>query len=99
MIVEPDRRDFMRLSVTTQATVTRLSTRERTLVEVFDLSASGCGFNSGLNFQVDEQVEFLLETPSPKLESFRRLATIASVVPTVKVGNRVGIVFLDPPPP
>jgi len=99
MIVDPDRRDFMRLNVSAEALVVRVATGEKTLVQVLDLSASGCGFNSGMDIQLNEQVEIVLKTPSPALEDFRRLGTVATVTPSEQGQNRVGIVFREPPPP
>ncbi|MFO8002993.1 PilZ domain-containing protein [Thioalkalivibrio sp.] len=76
MIAEPERRDFMRLAVDTEASVQRLDTDLKLRVTMVDLSASGFAFLTDQPFSPGEAVEVIITSPSGSVEPFQRPGTV-----------------------
>jgi len=79
MIHEDERRRFMRLTVGTEATVTRIATPASARVELVDLSANGCAFHTDLALELHESVEFVLLGASARIAPLRRRGRVARV--------------------
>lgn len=94
MIVKPERRDFMRLAINTEAEVRSLPGGHSLSVRLADLSASGCSFFSGARFDPGQQVEVLIQSPSASIEPFQRTGEVIRVVPGEQ-GPVVAVRFLE----
>jgi len=81
MIVKPERRDFMRLAMDSEATVRPLSGGDPVHVSLVDLSASGCAFHSDRHFEPGEALEVLITSPDEAIEPFRQRAEVIRVTP------------------
>lgn len=79
MIVKPERRDFMRMAIDSEAVVRFLPHGDPMQVSLADLSASGCSFDSVAGFEPGQQIEVLITSPSKSIEPFRRRAEVIRV--------------------
>lgn len=76
MIVQPERRDFMRLAVDTEARIRRMDTDQSLHVTMVDLSASGFAFLTDQPFSPGEAVEVIITSPSGSIEPLQRPGTV-----------------------
>jgi len=98
MIVDSDRRDFLRLAVETDAHLKRLKTGDTLSIILVDLSASGCAFLSKIPLSANETVEVRIDSPNGAIEPLRRQGNVIRVTPAGKT-HRVAIEFLPEPEP
>ena len=76
MIAEPERRDFMRLAVDTEARIQRLDSDQSLPVTMVDLSASGLAFLTDQPFSQGEVVEVIITSPTGSIEPLQRPGTV-----------------------
>ncbi len=93
MIPDVERRDFMRLSAETEASVTRLTSGEALSVKLSDLSASGCSFVTATAIEPGEELEILVRGASERIEPLRRAGRVARVT-QCESDYLVGVEFL-----
>lgn len=93
MIVDSDRRDFLRLAVETDASLTRLQTGDPLPIILVDLSASGCAFLSKVPLSAGETVEVRIDSPNGAIEPLLRQGSVIRVTPAGKT-HRVALEFL-----
>lgn len=92
MLVDVDRRDFMRLITQTDVTIIRLSSGTEMTARLENLSASGCAFQSSVHFDAGEEVEILVRSPSERIEPLRRSARVVRAIAN-DAGYLVGVEF------
>lgn len=77
MLVNDEKRDFMRLVADTDVTITRASSGEVMTARLINLSPSGCAFRTDKVFEVGEELDVLVPSPSAKFESLQRAGHVA----------------------
>lgn len=92
MLVDVERRDFMRLITQTDVTIVRLSSGTEMTARLENLSASGCAFRSGVHFEAGEELEILVRGSSERIEPLRRSASVVRAIPG-DAGYLVGVEF------
>ncbi|QGU33566.1 PilZ domain-containing protein [Thermochromatium tepidum] len=94
MLTNDERRGFRRLDTKTDITVTRLATGESMLAGLINLSASGCAFRSEQAIADDEELEILINSPSPRIEPLRRRARVTRIDQDAD-GQLIAVEFLS----
>jgi len=79
MIVEPERRDFMRLSLDTEASIKRTDMNQHLRVSMVDLSASGFAFLTDQTFTPGDNVEVMITSPTGSIEPFQRPGKVVRI--------------------
>jgi len=93
MLVDVERRDFMRLITQTDVTIVRLSSGAEMTARLVNLSASGCAFQSDVQFDSGEELDILVRSPSERIDPLRRAARVVRSTPN-DAGYLVGVEFL-----
>lgn len=76
MLVDDERRDFMRLIAQADVTIKRTDSGETLVARMTNLSASGCAFTSDYGFSIGEPLEITVRGTSDRLDPLRRTARV-----------------------
>jgi hypothetical protein len=76
MLLDEERRDFMRLIAQTDVTITQLSSGETLTARLNNLSASGCAFTADAAMEIGEELGILVRSPSERIEPLQRSAHV-----------------------
>ncbi|MBK5965244.1 pilus assembly protein PilZ [Thiocystis minor] len=93
---DDERRDFMRLATEADASVTRLTTGQTLLTRLVNLSASGCAFFAETPMEQDEEIEFMVQGASKRIEPLKRAARVVRVTQG-EASHLIAVEFLIDP--
>ncbi len=68
MLIDDERRKFLRLMADTEATVTKQVNAETVSVRLINLSPSGCAFSTETPIEANERLEVSVRSPSERIE-------------------------------
>ncbi|MFD2112914.1 PilZ domain-containing protein [Thiorhodococcus fuscus] len=94
MLLDDERRDFMRLVAETEVSITRLTSGQVIAAKLINLSASGCAFYTDKILDPGEELEILVRSPSERIDPLRRPARVARVSQG-ESQHMVGVEFLN----
>ena len=93
---DDERRDFMRLATETEASVTRLTTGQTLSTRLVNLSASGCAFFAETPMEKDEEIEFMVQGTSQRIEPLKRVGRVVRVTQG-EASHLIAVEFLIDP--
>lgn len=94
MMHDDERRDFMRLSANTTASITHLGNQSTSKVKLLDLSAGGCSFYADIPLTAGDALEFIVHGATDSIDPLTKRGHIVRVTDDQE-GKLVAFVFDD----
>ncbi len=92
MMHDDERRNYMRLSAKTTASITHLGNQATSTVKLVDLSGSGCSFYANIPLAADDRLEFVVHGATDNIDPLTKNGHVVRVT-DAEGGRLVAFVF------